>query len=566
MTEYLASGRLEDHPFADLAGLIFRESRTGSLALESGGRRRTVWFLGGNPVAVVSAAPEDHLAQLMLEHGRIGAPEAERLAALPETREGLGAVDFVPKDVLNWGVKYRFVNLCYDLFRWEEGDYAFSEGNPPKELFLLKVPAHSLILKGVGYLGHGALVDAVPDGGVFAPGPVAAADARYLGPDERRVLEACSPGRTVDEVLAAEAGDPDQVRRVIHALACLGLLAVSRTPAPEAAPEFGLLEPGFEPPEVDEPAPQGGGSDGGFFLPPEEPPAAPDFSLPPLDLAAKADGGMHFGAAGEHELGAAPFAHTETGTDPFAMGGEEEPAAKPSRAKSAGRSFHFPRLAGVVIGALAAAGIIGGAGWWWMSAEQAPPPVKPPVRKAAPVPVPAPTAAPAPAAAPAAPTPAAPQPPTAQTPAPPPPAAAPAPSPAAAPAPPAPVARPAAPAPAAPAGDRYRNGLEVLRAGDFDAAADIFESVLGTEHRGEFTLLLLTACQHDTIRDAQRALGAQAVYLVSKKVNGRACFRVCVGTYPTREAAGRALGELPGAYRSEGAAVRPVADVLSRDR
>ena len=88
---------------------------------------------------------------------------------------------------------------------------------------------------------------------------------------------------------------------------------------------------------------------------------------------------------------------------------------------------------------------------------------------------------------------------------------------------------------------------------------------LAEEHRGAFTLQLLTACQHDTIKEAQRSLPSQELYLVTKKVNGRACFRICLGTFESRESAGRALAGLPAGYRA-GGAVRPVLDVLDRDR
>jgi septal ring-binding cell division protein DamX len=128
-----------------------------------------------------------------------------------------------------------------------------------------------------------------------------------------------------------------------------------------------------------------------------------------------------------------------------------------------------------------------------------------------------------------------------------------------------PAPRPAAVSPSASGADRYRNGLEIFHAGDFPGAAAIWEALLAEEHRGAFTLQLLTACQHDTIRDAQRSLGAQDLYLVTKKVNGRVCYRICIGTFASREVAGRALSGLPGEYRSAGA-VRPVADVLERDR
>ena len=182
MSDFLGAGRLEDHPFAVSRPDISEEQHRG-VDLESGRRRRTVWFLGGNPVAVVSDDPQDHLAQFLLEHGKISGDDARRLSDLPETREALGSAALLPKETLNWGVKSRFVSLCYDLFRWEEGDYSFREGDPPRELFLLKVPAHSLIFKGVGLLGQAALIDAVPDDAVCGAGPVAPADARYLSPD-----------------------------------------------------------------------------------------------------------------------------------------------------------------------------------------------------------------------------------------------------------------------------------------------------------------------------------------------------------------------------------------------
>jgi septal ring-binding cell division protein DamX len=119
---------------------------------------------------------------------------------------------------------------------------------------------------------------------------------------------------------------------------------------------------------------------------------------------------------------------------------------------------------------------------------------------------------------------------------------------------------------AAPGTDRYRNGLEVFRAGDLDGAAAIWEALLAEEHRNAYTLLLMTACSGDTVRGAQRTFSAQRLYLVAKMLKGRGCFRVCLGTFDSREAAARALAGLPREYHAGGAAVRPVADVLTRDR
>jgi len=112
--------------------------------------------------------------------------------------------------------------------------------------------------------------------------------------------------------------------------------------------------------------------------------------------------------------------------------------------------------------------------------------------------------------------------------------------------------------------DRSRTALEIYRAGDLDGAAAIWESVLAEEHRAGFTVQLLTACERDTVRSAHKALGARELFLVVKKIGGRVCFRVCTGVYDSRDAAARALAELPQEYRAGGAAVRPVATVLER--
>jgi len=539
MSDFLSPGRLEDHPFAELAGLIFQESRTGELILESGNRRRTVWFLGGNPVAVVSDDPRDHLSQFLLEHGKISDDDARRIADLPETREALGSTDVLPKETLNWGVKSRFVNLCYDLFRWEDGDYSFHEGDPPREIFLLKVSAHSLIFKGVGLLGQAAVFDAAPDDAVCGAGPVSPADARHLNPEALQILEQCRPGRTVAEALGDSPTNPDQTRRLLYALACLGLITLSRDreaavlaePAPDEGPGFILDDDEIPAPDLtpvpDEPEVGNDPAEFSLDLPPlgseYDSPVAPGSEFDPT-VTAQSPGGYPFkDESGPGSFGAFGPDTIPDHQDEFPAPADEYQKSSKAASKHSGGRFHLPRIAGIALGSIAAAGIIGFAGWWWMSgSEPLQPPVKPPVRRPAP-PVEAPvaaTSAPVTAAVPS----------------------------------------------GANGADRYRSGLEIFRAGDLDGAAVIWEALLAEEHRRAFTLQLLTACQQDTIRAAQRSLGAQELYLIAKKVNGRVCYRICLGAFDTQEAAGRALAGLPGEYRAGGAKVRAVTDVLDRTR
>jgi hypothetical protein len=343
---------------------------------------------------------------------------------------------------------------------------------------------------------------------------------------------------------------------------------MAAAPAQDEGPGF-ILDEADVSAAVSAPAPAGPGvntdlAEFSLNLPPlgaeYDFPAAPGSEFDPTSISqepggfpfADGPGQGSFGSFGQDES----LGHQDTPPDP--PGGHKQAPLAP--AKNAGRRFHLPRIVGIGVGSLAAAGIIGFAGWWWMGDSEPPPPtVKPPVKRPAPA-TGAPVAAvPAPAPAPITQAPA--PTPITQASAPPTPLATLPPAPATV----NPASRAATVSPGASAADRYRRGLEIFRAGDLTGAAAVWEALLADEHRGAFTLQLLTACQHDTIKDAQRSLGAQNLFLVTKKVNGRVCYRICVGTFESREAAGRALAGLPGEYRTAGA-VRPVADVLERDR
>ncbi len=403
-------------------------------------------------------------------------------------------------------------------------------------------------------MGRGTLLVGAPDAAVIGAGGVAVAEARYLGPGERKLLDECQPGRTVGEVLGGGWDDAEQVRQMLYAFSCLGLITLS--PAAVAAPAAQpSVDDDYAPFTLEEPAPaafENPAEPPPFELPETPPAAGGDFQLPHLEGLSQGAPAEGAGGAGGPAAGDLSFESPDSsGTfDMFSSDGlpsapaspAARPAAKSKPSAKSRRLPHIPRLLGVALGALAALAVIGGGAWWWFAGQAPPPPpVKPPLKKALPPPPPSPaTAPPAPAPpAPAAPAPAAPAP---------------------------PAAAPSGPAVAASAGgsatDRYRNGLEVFRAGDLGGAAAVWESLLAEQYRGAFTLQLLTACQGETIRDAQRTLAPREIYLVTRKVHGRECFRLCLGVWPTRDEAARALAALPAEYKAAGASVRPVADAL----
>ena len=183
-------GRLEEHPFAEVAGLLYRQKKTGKLKLSAGGRSQTVYFQGGNPIAVESDDPENRLVRILAENGKITPEEAAALENVPETKEDLLAIDF-PPDVLSWALKSRLIRLIDSLFSWEEGEFRFFAADIPPELLTLKVPLPFFILRGTSSMPTRCFEEITDGREVVKAGALDDEDGRFIMPAQKNFLSSC---------------------------------------------------------------------------------------------------------------------------------------------------------------------------------------------------------------------------------------------------------------------------------------------------------------------------------------------------------------------------------------
>ena len=119
----------------------------------------------------------------------------------------------------------------------------------------------------------------------------------------------------------------------------------------------------------------------------------------------------------------------------------------------------------------------------------------------------------------------------------------------------APSPSPAAPAPSSTAalekpaaGKLHEAALASYRAGDLSAAASSWKKMIAAKPSGTYTLQIAAACEAKTITESFRAfekLGQP--FAVPFRTGGRECFRLCLGTYPSKGAAKKSLAALPAA-------------------
>ena len=69
MTDTPLAGQLEDYPFAEVAGRIFRGRKTGILTVTSPKKKRQVAFYEGHPVAVLPGDGKEHIARFLAKRG-----------------------------------------------------------------------------------------------------------------------------------------------------------------------------------------------------------------------------------------------------------------------------------------------------------------------------------------------------------------------------------------------------------------------------------------------------------------------------------------------------------------
>ncbi|HKY32003.1 MAG TPA: hypothetical protein VJV23_05655, partial [Candidatus Polarisedimenticolia bacterium] len=100
--------------------------------------------------------------------------------------------------------------------------------------------------------------------------------------------------------------------------------------------------------------------------------------------------------------------------------------------------------------------------------------------------------------------------------------------------------------------DDEESGRESLLSGDYRAAARHFGRHVAARS-GDYTIQLLTACQDDTVRRAvESGRGSANLFILSTSFEGRSCYRVYWGRYPSQKRAQEALHrEVPASFRSD---------------
>jgi hypothetical protein len=127
-------GTLRDFSFADILQLISLQRKTGVLTLKSDDNVTTVSFVEGNIVgaSTLNQHTEDLIGLILLKRGEVAADALEHaLQRQEETLQRLGRIlidqEFVTVDTVRSALQQQTLQIVYRIFRWNDGDYHFSQ-------------------------------------------------------------------------------------------------------------------------------------------------------------------------------------------------------------------------------------------------------------------------------------------------------------------------------------------------------------------------------------------------------------------------------------------------------
>jgi uncharacterized protein DUF4388 len=596
---------------------LWREQFTGAIRFENDGIIKIIYFKSGDVLSASTNDRADSVDEILMKAGKVSRDHVKQALAKRKESETLGDtllnLGFITRKELTWARRVQVVGVIRSISEWQSGSYTIVENYLPKRDEGTIFPLPQIIVELVVTDQDRSKYERALDSGsaIFDKSPEFEDMFGKLGFNEEAeaVTSQVDGLRTASEVAAASHQDEFNAYKLLHALSLLGLLArVGQSqPAMVAAdlgtsaaeaeqepvshnvgtfegigvadaadawsgemPKFDLADdtgPGQVTTPLGTPAPP-------VALPPEPEPAihipAPEAKMPawdvsprgatpaaapapepPADAAEEPQWGFDEAQIETARKASVPVSSTPVPTPP-ARSRDYTSTASMARRTTVSRPLpkkkkksHFPLIVTLMAVFIAAGVAYFGFMWWQGRNAPAPAPVvttkprpvvpKPVTQTAATVTETTASVAPPPMAttttATIAPTPVTTMPVTTTTAAPAPPR-------------PSPVATTTTAPPPVPAkpGMSDRDRYEAM-AREFAASPN-----------AKFTIQFEIVCEPSNITKALRE-GGTSVWFVPISLKGRSCYRVFWGRYQSRDAADRAVGEVPASLREAKPAV-----------
>ncbi|HEY6333337.1 MAG TPA: DUF4388 domain-containing protein, partial [Blastocatellia bacterium] len=238
-------GQLGRDTVADLLRDVAESRSSGSLRLTSNKQIKVIFFESGRPVYAISSHVEEQPEHRFVEEGIATVEQvlqARRINSNPnQVGQALTAMGVASVEVVQSVLKALALRIIISAFEWRDGEFVFDPKPNTSHQVNIECTAQDCILGGAR---RTALVDeilnsTVGPSAVVAPGEAAGAEfgrSAKLNSIEGFVLSCITSPIQAGDISGLTGLSDLEIRRAIHVLRALRLIAVVENPEPVSEP------------------------------------------------------------------------------------------------------------------------------------------------------------------------------------------------------------------------------------------------------------------------------------------------------------------------------------------
>ena len=232
----LIHGSIEDFETSDLLLGLQRSVKTGVIFFKFGNVQKSVYFKSGDMIFATSSLVEDRLGDMLMREGKITLDDYNKsteVMKLDDKRHGTVLVEMgliTPNELFS-AVNRSVELIILSLFSMHQGDFLFKEGElPSDELITLKLSAASLIYRGVKAIDDISTIKSkcplADDILAFSTDPLNLFQDIEFDEMDRKVLSLVDGTRTFKETIDNSGLDPFEAMRLVSALLSTRIIEV----------------------------------------------------------------------------------------------------------------------------------------------------------------------------------------------------------------------------------------------------------------------------------------------------------------------------------------------------
>jgi hypothetical protein len=226
-------GNLRDFSTTQLLNLVNLARKTGKLTVNGQNQEAVLHFREGRLIHACTNADEGHLTAMLLKTGKLTEEQASVVSSQSSSSSdkvmGKYLMDarLVSRDDIVQGVKDYMLEIVYDLFTWNEGEFYFEQDLlPASDRITVPLNLDNVILEGSRRIQEfDKLQDELPNLGKIAlkitDKPLR--DVK-LTQDDWRVISHIHPRNTVKQIAQNNNMDEFQIRKIVYGMLQAGLV------------------------------------------------------------------------------------------------------------------------------------------------------------------------------------------------------------------------------------------------------------------------------------------------------------------------------------------------------